>query len=68
MKNKLVGITRYSQAADEGDDDLMSLILAAHDMCVLIEREHCDEGSPGLELYKALDKMGWNVEEMADEP
>ena len=61
------GETRYSKAANECDDDLMDLILAAHDMCVINDRGICDEGSPGLNLYKALDKMGWNVEEMADQ-
>ena len=59
-------MTRYEKAADGDDDLLMDLILAAHDMCVLFDRDRCEEGSPRLNLYKALDKMGWIAEEMDD--
>jgi hypothetical protein len=56
--------SRYQKAEDDDDAGLLRLIYAAHEMLeVSWEREHCDEGSPALNLYKALDKIGWIVEE-----
>lgn len=60
--------SRYEKAANGGDDDLIDLMCAAHDICMITPLDVCDEGSPGHALHKALEKMGWNVEKMGKVP